>query len=316
VTRFKCGGFALGIRVNHTMCDGTGFTQFTIALAEMARGAHQPSVLPIWQRELLSARNPPRITCNHREFDKDKDMVEWKTITGSIENMIERFFFFGPTDIASLCNLVLNNQVGSETEYTTFELITACLWRCLTKALQLPPEKQFRMGCIVNARARFNPQIPIGYYGNVLAFPVAVSTVEKLCENPFTYAVELIKKAKAEVTEEYMHSLADLLVINGRPLGTVAWSFIASKLSRIGFRKVDFGWGNAVHGGLTGGNAFGELYLMDYENAKNGEEGVLVPLYLPANAMERFAKELDGMLRNPNQAIKSARSQTILKSSL
>ncbi|MED6176217.1 hypothetical protein PIB30_085964 [Stylosanthes scabra] len=321
VTRFKCGGFTLGIRVNHTMCDGTGFTQFTIALAEMARGAHQPSVLPIWQRELLSARNPPRITCNHREFEKPKDIEEWQTIIGSIEKMIERSFFFGPTEIASLGNLVINNQPGV---YTRFELITACLWRCLAKALQLPPEKQVRMGCIVNARARFNPQIPIGYYGNVTAFPVAVSTVEKLCEQPFTYAVELIKKAKAEVTEEYMHSLADFLVINGRPLYTLPWSFISSKLSRIGFRKVDFGWGNAVHAGVSDGNGgqiygintFGELHLMDYENSDNRKEGLLLPILLPANAMERFAKELDDMLWNPNQAIKSAKSQTILKSSM
>ncbi|MED6144174.1 hypothetical protein PIB30_013060 [Stylosanthes scabra] len=269
VTRFKCGGFTFAIRMNHTMCDGAGFAQFMSALAEMARGAHQPSVLPIWQRELLSARNPPRITCNHPEFEKPKDIAEWQTIIGSIENMIERFFFFGPSDIASLGNLV-RDQLG-EAKYSTFELITAysnwLLWK--------------RYG------------ISRG------------STVEKLCENPITYAVELIKKAIAEVKEEYMHSLADLLVINGRPFYTLPWSFLATKLWRMGYRKMDFGWGNLVYGGLTGtDNVFADLSLMDYVNP-NGEEGILLPILLPAKAMERFAKELDDMLGNPNQAIKS-----------
>ncbi|MED6120782.1 hypothetical protein PIB30_024216 [Stylosanthes scabra] len=240
----------------------------------MARGAHQPSVLPIWQRDLLSARNPPRITYNHPEFDKDKDIVEWQTIIGSIENMIERFFFFGPTEIASLRCLILNNNHQLGEEYTRFELITACLWYCLAKALQLPPEKEVRMCCVVNGRERFNPPMPIGYYGNVISFPAAVTIVKKFCEDPFECVV-----------------------------------------TRIGFRKVDFGWGNAVYGGVTGANnSFGEMILMDYENS-NGEEGVLIPIYLPADAMKRFAKELDDMLRNPNQTLKSGNKYQ-LKSTL
>ncbi|MED6175918.1 hypothetical protein PIB30_082833 [Stylosanthes scabra] len=308
VTRFKCGGFTLGIRVNHTMCDGTGFTQFTIALGEMARGAHQPSVLPIWQRDLLSARNPPRITCNHREFEQVEDIKEWETIISCNGNMITRSFFFGPTEIASLRCLVLNNNHQLGEEYTRFELITACLWYCLAKALQLSPEKQVRLCCAVNGRERFNPPMPIGYYGNVISSPAAVITVKNLCEDPFECVVKLIKKAKAEATEEYMRSLADLMVIKGRPINTRAWSFLVSKLTRIGFRKVDFGWGDPVYGGPIVGNIFGELYLNDYENA-NGEEGVLVPIYLPANAMGRFAKEFDDFLRKPNQPTIIGRSK-------
>ncbi|MED6175916.1 hypothetical protein PIB30_082833 [Stylosanthes scabra] len=309
VTRFKCGGFTVGIRVNHAMVDATGIVQFMNAIAEISRGSHQPSILPVWCRELLSARNPPRITCNHREFEQVEDIKQWETIISCNGNMITRSFFFGPTEIASLRCLILNNNHQLGEEYTRFELITACLWYCLAKALQLSPEKQVRMYCVVNGRERFNPPMPIGYYGNVISSPAAVITVKKLCEDPFEYVVKLIKKAKAETTEEYMRSLADLMVIKGRPLTTRAWSFLVSKVTRIGFRKVDFGWGNAAYGGLVGGNVFGELSLMDYENA-NGEEGVLVPLYLPANAMERFAKEFDDFLRNTNQSTKSGQNKT------
>ncbi|MCI65102.1 benzoyl coenzyme A benzyl alcohol benzoyl transferase, partial [Trifolium medium] len=68
------------------------------------------------------------------------------------------------------------------------------------------------MMCIVNARPRFSDNSSlVGYYGNCIACPATITTAGKLCENELGYAVELIRKAKVEVTEEYMHSVADLM---------------------------------------------------------------------------------------------------------
>jgi hypothetical protein len=60
----------LSISWNHTIGDTSGLKQFMDAWAEMARGAYQPSIQPIWRRELLMARNPPHITCTHREYEQ------------------------------------------------------------------------------------------------------------------------------------------------------------------------------------------------------------------------------------------------------
>ncbi|KAF3449612.1 hypothetical protein FNV43_RR10343 [Rhamnella rubrinervis] len=68
VTRLVCGGFILASRINHAMCDGFGIFLFMNTLGEMAQGAQHPSVPPIWQRELLGARNPQRITRIHHEY--------------------------------------------------------------------------------------------------------------------------------------------------------------------------------------------------------------------------------------------------------
>ncbi|MCI24474.1 benzyl alcohol O-benzoyltransferase-like, partial [Trifolium medium] len=76
------------------------------------------------------------------------------------------------------------------------------------------------MMCIVDARDKFNPPIPFGYYGNCFAFPAAVTTAGEICEKPLEFAVELIKKARNEVSEEYIHSVADLMVTKGKPLFT------------------------------------------------------------------------------------------------
>ena len=64
-----------------------------------------------------------------------------------------------------------------------------------------------------------------------------------------------------------------------------------------------FGWGDAVYGGVAqaGAGTFpAATYHVSYKNAK-GEEGIVLPILLPTESMNRFAKELDHMLGNRNQ---------------
>ncbi|KAK8541846.1 hypothetical protein V6N12_014467 [Hibiscus sabdariffa] len=43
--------------------------QFMHAMAEIARGALTPSIQPVWERHLLSVRDPPFITCVHHAYN-------------------------------------------------------------------------------------------------------------------------------------------------------------------------------------------------------------------------------------------------------
>ncbi|KAG2701257.1 hypothetical protein I3760_06G036000 [Carya illinoinensis] len=296
VTRLKCGGFIFGLRLNHTMSDGAGVVQFMIAVGELARGAGAPSVLPVWQRHLLNARDPPRLTCTHREYDKVID-TKGGNIT-PLEDMVSRSFFFGRTEVSAIRRFVPHHLSQS----TTFEVIIACLWRCRTIALQFDSNEEVRMMSVVNARKKFNPPLPSGYYGNVIAYPAAVTTAGKLCENTnLGYALELVRKAKEEVNEEYLRSVADLMAIRGRPVVTVVGTFLVSDNTRAGFGKVDFGWGKPAYGGpaecvARGIPRTGSFYI-PCKNSK-GEEGIAVGICLPVPAMEIFVKELDFFLKN------------------
>ncbi|ESW19125.1 hypothetical protein PHAVU_006G098300 [Phaseolus vulgaris] len=171
-------------------------------------------------------------------------------------------------------------------------------------AMQIEADEDVRMMCIVNARGRFNPPLPDGYYGNAFAYLAAVTSAGKLCRNPFGYAVELINKVKGEMKEEYLQSVADLMVMKGRSLlFTTVRSCIVSYLARVNLRAVDFGWGKAVYGGVAqaGAGSFpGISYFCSAKNGK-GEEGIIFSIFLPAEAMERFAKEFNHMLCNQNQ---------------
>ncbi|MCI71674.1 benzyl alcohol O-benzoyltransferase-like, partial [Trifolium medium] len=43
------------------------------AVGEISRGMNIPSISPVWRRELLNARDPPRVTCTHREYEQVPD---------------------------------------------------------------------------------------------------------------------------------------------------------------------------------------------------------------------------------------------------
>lgn len=96
MTRLKCGGFIFSLRLNHTMSDAAGLVQFMASVGEIARGASEPSNPPVWRRELLNARDPPRVTYNHREYEQVPDT---KGTIIPLDDMAHRSFFFGPTEV-------------------------------------------------------------------------------------------------------------------------------------------------------------------------------------------------------------------------
>ncbi|KAI9076478.1 hypothetical protein K1719_041464 [Acacia pycnantha] len=295
VTRLKCGGFILAYFLNHTMCDGPGLVQFLGALVEIARGANEPSIAPVWRREVLNARDPPRITCTHNEY-VEVPAADDDTITEMTEAMSQNSFFFGPNELKVICQL-FSQYHG---QHTKFEMLTAFLWRCRTISLELEPHQEVRLMFISNLRGKTDPPLlPRGYYGNGFVYPAAVTTAGELSRNPLGYALKLVKEAKGEATAEYMQSVADLMVIRGRPCFTPVRSWIVSNLLRSGLRDIDFGWGKAMYAGpaMAGVDSFPGVSWA-CESAKG--DGVVVPICLPPKAMKIFAREIDNLLNNYN----------------
>ncbi|CAM8959302.1 unnamed protein product [Rhodiola kirilowii] len=284
VTRLRCGGFIVATRLNHSMSDAGGLAQFLTAVSEIALGASVPSVLPVWRRELLNARVPPRVTCVHHEFESIPASI------GNLENKVLKSFIFGPDELSKLQKLLPPHLPRC----TTFELLATVLWRSRTVAMNYNPSQEVQMICVVGARYKFNPPLPKGYYGNVLAHPAAKATAGSLTTNPIAYTLKLIQKAKNSVTEEYMRSLADYLVLNGRARYTDT-AFLVSDLTRVGLVDIDYGWGKAVYGAPARIASSGMATFFVPVDHK-GEKGVGFSVYLPPSAMDVFVKEINGML--------------------
>ncbi|KAL0310431.1 UNVERIFIED_CONTAM: Benzyl alcohol O-benzoyltransferase [Sesamum calycinum] len=188
---------------------------------------------------------------------------------------------------------------------TTFELLAACIWRCRTIAISPDPNEEVRIICFVNGRRLFNPPLPTGYYGNVVASPLAISTAESLCKQPLHFALELVMKAKSKVTEDYIKSVANLMVIKGRPhFAADVRTYIVSDVTHLGSDSLDYGWGTPVFGGpaKSGVGVIPGLLSFNIPFTNNkGEKGKLVPICLPENAMEVFAKELETMVKRDDE---------------
>ncbi|XP_057807281.1 benzyl alcohol O-benzoyltransferase-like [Salvia miltiorrhiza] len=290
VTRLKCGGFIFACGFSHPMCDGYGFNQFMSAVAELARGASLPSILPVWERHLLSARRPPRVSFTHHEYD----VVSHPHPDLDLDQMVERSFFFSPADISALRHS-LPPHLRSCSNY---DIVAGCAWRCRTIALSPKPDEQIRFLGVSDIRKRMKPPLPVGYYGNVIAFPAAVTTAGELSKKPLEYAVELVRKAKNQATDEYLRSVADLMVTRDRPNFTAANTYLVSDLTHLGLELLDFGWGNAAYGGVAKAiNWFPNevSWYMSYKN-KMGEVGTMVPICLSPKSMQLFVKHLQIMM--------------------
>ncbi|KAI4342072.1 hypothetical protein MLD38_026731 [Melastoma candidum] len=181
VTRLKCGGFTVGVRASHVLMDGSGKGQFLKASAEMARGVAAPSVLPVWKRELLSARDLPCFTHKGTDSDRKEHKEQGSGIKGErkgLGHMISSSFIFGAPELSSLRGSLPEGLRNC----STFELLASFLWRSRVIAFDLDTEDEVRLTFTVDIRRKVNPALPEGYYGNAVVSTFAVTTAGQLRE--------------------------------------------------------------------------------------------------------------------------------------
>ncbi|KAK9120327.1 hypothetical protein Syun_017944 [Stephania yunnanensis] len=151
VTRLKCGGFIVTTNVNHTMLDGVGVFQFLRTVGEFARGATQPSIPPVWERHLLNARHPPRVT--HTLISSTPKSPR---LLPPLSTLIQRSYFFRRNELSAL-----RRQLPPDLAHrrSTFNVLTALLWICRTIAPSPDPEEEVRVIILVNIRKRLYPTL-------------------------------------------------------------------------------------------------------------------------------------------------------------
>lgn len=128
LTRFACGGLALGMCVHHALCDGAGATKFLSAVARFARGEDQAGFLPepIWDRaRLLGPRSPACVEVDFGEF-LSFDEGNWVYV-GNEEGVVLRECFH----VNEVCLNRFRNRLREEcgSSFTAFEALGAFIWR-------------------------------------------------------------------------------------------------------------------------------------------------------------------------------------------
>eukprot|EP00253_Pinus_taeda_P017036 PITA_17036 len=208
----------------------------------------------------------------------------------------KNLFFFGQKEIE-----LLKRQAVEQGKCSTFDVLSALLWRLRTRSLQLPAEQGVRFIFPVDARAKFEPPLPEGFYGNAVCLACTKTTAGDLAKKPLSFAVKLIQEAKKSVNDEYMRSVIDLMELKGRPLFTVVGSYLISDCTKIGFQDVNSGWGTPAYGGPAEGGVGAVLglssFLIPYQT-RQGVKGIVVPVCLPSGAMKIFQVEIKEAIEN------------------
>lgn len=279
VTKFKCGGFSLGLCMNHCMFDGIGAMEFVNSWGEVARNLPL-SIPPILDRKILEARNPPKIEHLHQEFADIKD----KSNTSSLyeDEMVYRSFCFDPEKLKNLKKKAMeDNAIES---CTTFEVLSAFVWIARTQALKMLPEQETKLLFAVDGRAKFEPKLPKGYFGNGIVLTNAVCKAGEITNKPLSCTVKVIQDAIKMVNDSYMRSAIDYFeVTRARP--SLACTLLITTWSRLGFHTTNFGWGEPV---LSGPVSLPEKEVILFLSHGQERRNINVLLGLPAPVMKIF----------------------------
>ncbi|CAM8968784.1 unnamed protein product [Rhodiola kirilowii] len=277
VTKFKCGGFVLGLSVNHCMCDGVAAMEFVNSWGEMARGLPL-SVPPFLDRTILKPRSPLKTMYNHVEFSE----VPLKT-TEPCEDVIYASFNFSPDKLAELKKKAVNYDHFNQS-CTTFQALSALIWRTRTFALNLHPDQETKLVFAVDVRSRMNPPLPKGYFGNGIVLASSLGKVGELINNPLSYAVKLVQESIDTVTDDFIKSVIDYLEVSrGRP--SLSSTLVITTWTKLALHAMDFGWGQPALSWPVGlPEKEVAMLLPDGPDRK----GINVYLGLPSSAMKAF----------------------------
>nr|ABK24908.1 unknown [Picea sitchensis] len=217
----------------------------------MARGGTGVSVHPVWRRYLLRPRYPLRVEYSHPEFKQVQDFCNFKERLRP-DAIVSSSVCFTSAQLLELKKIVSRD---SACKCTSFEVLSAHVWRCWIRAMDLPGVQTIKLLFSVNVRKRLQPQLPQGFFGNGFVLACAETTVKDLSESSLSYAVKLVQKAKASLTNEYIRSIINYLDDKSARPDLVA-SLVISQWSRLELTEVDFGWGKPLHVGPLGSDIY------------------------------------------------------------
>ncbi|KAF7834024.1 omega-hydroxypalmitate O-feruloyl transferase [Senna tora] len=280
VTKFKNGGFTVGLSMNHCMKDGLCAMEFVNAWSETARGLDL-KIPPFLDRTILKARNPPKIEFPHHEFAEIEDISNTKKLYEE-EHMLYKSFSFDAHKLALLKKKAMEDGVLEKC--TSFEALSAFVWRARSEALRMHPDQQTKLLFTVDGRSRFNPPIPEGYFGNAIMLTNSLCKAGELLNNPLSFTVGLVRKAIDMVTDSYMRSSIDFFE-ERRVRPSLTATLVISTWARLSFHTTDFGWGQPL---CSGPVTLPEKEVVLFLSQGGGKKNIDVLLGLPASAMEIF----------------------------
>ncbi|KAL9314342.1 hypothetical protein ACSQ67_019794 [Phaseolus vulgaris] len=293
VTLFRCGGFSLGLRLCHCICDGMGAMQFLGAWAATARtGMLVIDPEPCWDREIFRPRDPPVVKFPHLEFMRIEEgsnltMTLWETKPVQKCYRIKREF---QNRVKALA------QPYDAAGCTTFDAMAAHIWRSWVKALDVRPlDYELRLTFSVNARGKLRKgAVKEGFYGNVVCVACTRSSVSELVHGELPETTLLVREARQSVSEEYLRSTVDYVEVDRPRKLEFGGKLTITQWTRFSIYKcADFGWGRPLYAGPIDLTPTPQVCVFLPEGEPDSSDAsMIVCICLPDSAAQKFTQAL------------------------
>ncbi|MED6171275.1 hypothetical protein PIB30_039265 [Stylosanthes scabra] len=292
LTKLK-DGLAMGLAFNHAVLDGTSTWQFMSSWAEICSGAPSTVAPPFLDRTKarntrvkldLSVPEPNGPSSENGEKPKPK--------------LREKIFKFSESAIDKIKSTVNENPPSDGSKpFSTFQALSAHVWRHITHARNLKPEDYTVFTVFVDCRKRIDPPMPEAYFGNLIQAIFTVTAAGLLSAHPSQFGASMVQKAieahNAKAIDERnkeWESAPKIFQFKDAGVNCVA----VGSSPRFKVYDIDFGWGKPENVRSGTNNKFdGMIYLYP---GKSGGRSIDVELTLDPNAMEILEQDKDFLL--------------------
>ncbi|KAL5171004.1 Taxadien-5-alpha-ol O-acetyltransferase [Glycine soja] len=239
------GAAAVGVGINHCICDGIGSAEFLNYFSDLASHNNNVSVdpkpKPVWDRQLMNPDGRTRANlAMHTEFVRVPDLCGFMNrVTSGLRPTCIVFDERRINALKGACGM---------SSYTSFEVLAAHVWRSWARAMGFPKNQTLKLLFSVNVRKRVKPGLPEGYYGNAFVLGCAQTSAWELGERGVGYGSGLVKRAKERVDSEHVRRVVEL-VSESRASPDSVGVLILSQWSRLGLERVELGMGKPLHVG-------------------------------------------------------------------
>ncbi|XP_076933875.1 shikimate O-hydroxycinnamoyltransferase-like [Bidens hawaiensis] len=274
VTYFKCGGVSLGVGTHHHVTDGMSGLHLINTWSDMARG-QDITLPPFLDRTLLRAQDPPRPVFEHIEYHPDPTP---RQVT--FDETKTTFSMFKLTRNQLDMLKAKAKEDGNTINYSTFEILAGQIWKCVCEARGLPNDVKTKLSYPVDGRARFQPPLPPGFFGNVIFNGTTIATVGDIKSKPLWYAASKIHESLARMNSDYLKSAVDYLE-KYRCQKLDAYNkytdFAIVSWLRLPIHDANFGWGRPIFMGRTGIPTGGKCYVLP-SSTNDGSLSIIIGL--------------------------------------
>ncbi|XP_058781884.1 alcohol acyltransferase 9 [Vicia villosa] len=286
LTWLSDGGAALGIGINHCICDGIGGAEFLNYVAELASGRRGcPKPKAVWDRHVFNVKPMTRgDSASHPEFNRVADLCGF--MNRVTNNLKPTCVLFDKRRLIELKGVARRTCQIVDSSFTSFEVLAAHVWRSWARAMVFPPNQILKLLFSVNVRNRFKPGLPDGYYGNAIVMACAQASARELGERGIGYGSGLVKKAKERVDSEYVKRVAEL-VSESRASPDLVGVLILTQWSRMGLDRVELGMEKPEFVGPI----CNERYCL-FVPVKGERDSVKVMVAVPAAAFDNYHRFL------------------------